>query len=255
MHGFIPNFTMQAMILAAGLGTRLRPLTNDRPKALVEVIDGVPMLGQVARRLIDAGATRLIVNVHHFSDQIKRYLEAEDHFGVEVFLSEEPERPLETGGGLLAARPYFRPGEDILVHNVDIFSDVDLRALYESHVASGALATLAVRSPRTPRYLLFDNTGALCGYGNSTTGYEQVVCEPKGGKEPERVDFCGIQAISPRLFERITETGVFSIMTTYMRLASAGEKIQPYRVDGSRWIDVGSHESLEEARRMFGTNR
>lgn len=246
---------MQAMILAAGLGTRLRPLTHDRPKALVEVIDGVPMLGHVARRLIEAGATRLIINVHHFSDQIRRYLEAEDHFGVEVFLSEEPEQPLETGGGLLAARSYFRPGEDFLMHNADIYSDIDLRALYDSHVASGALATLAVRRPHTPRYLLFDETGALSGYGNSATGYEHVLRKPAEGEALERVDFCGIQAISPRIFEQITETGVFSIMTSYMRLARAGEFIRPYRVDDDHWIDIGSHESLEEARRIFGTNR
>lgn len=239
------------MILAAGLGTRLRPLTNDKPKALVEVVDGIPMLEHVARRLVDAGATRLIINVHHHADQIIDFLERRNYFGVEVLVSVEPDGPLETGGGLMKAKPLFRSGEPFLMHNSDIYTDLDLRALYDDHVASGALATLAVRRLETSRYLLFDDAGYLCGYGNTETEYEHTVREPAGSGQVERVDFCGVQAISSRIFDLITDTGVFSIMMSYMRLARAGEKIRPYRVDDAKWIDIGSLDRLEEARRLF----
>lgn len=239
---------MEAMILAAGLGTRLRPLTNDIPKALVPVGDR-PMLEHVARRLIEAGATRLVINVHHHADQIQRFLEERDHFGVEVFVSEEPAQRLETGGGLKHASRFFQKKAPFWMHNADVFTDIDLRALYEAHEASGALATLACRAAETPRYLTFDAEDNLCGYGDRE-GNEHIVRAPACATE--RLDFCGVQVISPRIFDLMTETGVFSIINTYLRLSSEGERIVPYRVDGATWIDVGNHERLEEARARFG---
>jgi NDP-sugar pyrophosphorylase family protein len=238
---------MDAMILAAGLGTRLRPLTNDLPKALVPVGDR-PMLEHVARRLLAAGATRLVVNVHHHADQIKRFLDARGGFGVEVFVSEEPEERLETGGGLKHAERFFTKDAPFFIHNADVFTDIDLRALYAAHTASGALATLACRPAETPRHLVFDD-GGLCGYGLAG-GREHLIREPEGG--PERLDFCGIHVLSPEIFDRMTETGVFSIITTYLRLSREGARILPYRADGATWIDIGSFERLEEARVRFG---
>lgn len=238
---------MEAMILAAGLGTRLRPLTNDIPKALVPVGER-PMLEHVARRLVAAGATRLVVNVHHHADKIKRFVEARGGFGAEVFVSEEPDERLETGGGLKHAEPFFTKAAPFWMHNADVLTDLDLRALYDAHQASGALVTLACRAAETPRFLTFDARGDLCGYGAG--GAEHFVRDPAG--PAERLDFCGVQVISPRIFELMTETGVFSIINTYLRLSKAGERIVPYRVDDAVWIDIGSHERLEEARAHFG---
>lgn len=236
------------MILAAGEGTRLRPLTDRTPKALVEV-GGVPMLERVARRLIEAGATRLVINVHYLGEQIRRFVEEKQGFGVEVLISDEPEQRLETGGGLRYAAPLFRRTAPFLMHNVDVVTDLDLRALYDDHAASGALATLAVRPARTPRYMVVDGRGRFCGYGNAEKGTEYLAVPPEDGAE--RVDFCGIQALSPSIFGLMTETGVFSIMDVYMRLTREGEVVRTRRVDDAVWIDIGSHERLAQAQRHY----
>ena len=237
------------MILAAGLGTRLRPLTNEKPKALIEV-GGLPMLERVAYRLVEAGATRLIINVHHHADQIRSFLDEKDDFGVEVEVSEEPDEPLETGGGLKNAAPYFQKGGPFLVHNSDILTDLNLRALHEAHAESDALATLATQEAQTDRYLIFDEARLLCGYSPRGKDEEIFVRDPEG--ETIHLDFCGVQAVSPRLFDLMTETGVFSIITTYLRLAEAGESIRPFRVDGTAWMDIGTLDRLKEARARFG---
>lgn len=245
---------MEAMILAAGLGTRLRPLTNEKPKALVEV-GGVPMLERVARRLVAAGADRLVVNVHAFADRIAAFVEEKDGFGVEVVISREEERPLETGGGLLHAAPLLRLEAPFLLHNADVWTDLDLRALYAAHwhaAAGGAepLATLAMRPAVTERTLIFDAEDRLCGYGRRGDGQEVLVCDPAGGRA-EHLDFCGVQVVSPRLLALITETGVFSIINVYLRLARAGEAVCPYRIrEDAVWMDIGTPERLEEARRQ-----
>lgn len=231
------------MILAAGLGTRLQPLTNHTPKALVRVGEA-PMLEHVARRLVAAGATRLIVNVHHHADQVQAFIEAQDGFGVEVRVSVEPEHRLETGGGLKHAKPLFEQTTPFFLHNVDVFTDMDLGTLYEVHAASGSLATLAVRPPATHRYLLFDAAGHLCGYAYN--GEEQLVLKPDG--PVHALDFCGIQVVSPRIFDLMTETGVFSIISVYLRLAQEGEHIEAHHVPEARWIDIGTPERLEAAR-------
>ena len=235
---------MEAMILAAGLGTRLRPLTSDRPKALVEV-GGLPMLERVARRLVAAGANHLIINVHAFADQVKRFVDERDGFGVEVSVSHEKEKNLETGGGLRHAAPLFRSEESFLLHNVDVFTDLDLRALYEAHGES--LAALAVRPARSQRYLLFDEADDLCGYACRDGGDEVLVRAPQG--RTRRLDFLGVQVLSPRLFDLLTEEGVFSIIDVYLRLTQAGERIAPFRVaDDAVWIDIGTPERLAEAK-------
>ncbi len=236
------------MILAAGLGTRLRPLTDHVPKALVPV-DGVPMLERVARRLIAAGADRLIINIHYMAEQIRAFVEERDGFGVEVLLSEEPERRLETGGGLRNAARHFRKDAPFFMHNADIVTEIDLSALYESHLEAGDLATLSVRRAETPRFLLLDGGGRFCGYGNAETGAEHLACDAPEGLQ--RADFLGVQVISPRIFEEMTEEGVFSIMDVYFRLTRAGARIGSYRDERALWIDIGNHERLEQARRHF----
>lgn len=236
---------MEAMILAAGLGTRLRPLTNHTPKALVPV-GGTPMLAHVARRLVAAGADRLVVNVHAHADQVQAYLDAHD-FGATVCVSEEPEERLETGGGLKHAAGCFRKDGPFWMHNADVFTDLDLEALRDAHVASGALATLAVREATTDRYLVFDGDGVLCGYAYG--GEEKLVREP--GPSAQRFDFCGVQVLHPRIFDLMTETGVFSIISVYLRLVQAGERVDCFDVGDARWIDIGTPERLEEARTVF----
>jgi NDP-sugar pyrophosphorylase family protein len=236
------------MIFAAGLGTRLRPLTDSMPKALID-INGRPTIEHVARRLIAAGATRLIINVHHHGGMIERYIREHDSFGVEVLFSDESDLLRETGGGLAFAAPLFRRDAPFLLHNADVISDIDLAELYRTHCRNAPLATLVMMERPTSRYLVVDEEGLFCGWGNSATGAERLARTPTG--EGIRLGFCGIHAISPEIFDTIEESGVFSIISLYMRLAEQGARIETYRADGARWIDIGSHEQLELARRTL----
>lgn len=228
------------MILAAGLGTRLRPLTLETPKALVEVA-GVPVLDRVAERVVAAGADRIVVNVSPHADLIRRHIDRRDGWGVEAFVSEEADGPLETGGGILAAASLFRRSGPILVHNADILTDLDLAALLRAH-DDGALATLAVRAAVSDRYLLFDDAGLV---GFAYGGEERRAREVEG--EERRLDFLGVQVISPRLLDCFEETGKFSIFTPYMRLVRSGERVAAHDVGDVRWTDIGTHEELAAA--------
>jgi len=233
------------MLFAAGLGTRLRPLTDHTPKALVEV-GGVPILERVARRVIAAGADRLIVNVHHFAEQVEAYVRARDGWGVEVVFSREEGAPLETGGGLLRAEPLFRKDAPFIVHNADILTDLPLREMYAAHRESGALATLAVMERETSRHFLFDDRGLL-GRTDARKGLE-LRARPAEGPV-RKLAFGGVHVISPEFFPLVTERGAFSILDPYLRLAGEGERILPFRVDGALWLDIGSPAQLEAARR------
>lgn len=236
---------MDAMILAAGLGTRLRPLTDTIPKPLLRV-GGMPLLERIARRLVAAGADRLIINTHHHGDQIEAYVHSCDDFGVDVRFSRESERPLETGGGLWHAREHFRRDEPFFLHNGDILTDAPLEALYAEHARNHALATLAVRPPSEQRYLIFDDAG-LAGFSPRGGGAERIVREPQGALQ--RWDFAGIHVIHPAIFELIEERGAFSIIDVYLRLSKAGHEIRPLPFDGV-WLDIGTPERLEEADRI-----
>lgn len=233
------------MLLAAGLGTRLLPLTEYTPKALVPV-DGVPMLERVALRLIAAGADRLIINTHHFGEKIEDYVRQREGWGVEVVFSREAGAPLETGGGLLHARALFRDDAPFFLHNTDILTDLPLEALYAAHRATGdPLATLAVMQRETSRHLLFDDEGLL-GRTDERKGLDLRVREPCGNVR--QLGFGGVHVISPRILDLLTETGAFSILDPYLRLAEAGERILPFRIDEYEWIDIGKPAQLEEAR-------
>ncbi len=236
------------MILAAGLGTRLRPLTDRLPKALVEV-DGVPMLERVARRLVATGVRRLVVNVHHHAEQVERFVADRAGFGAEVAISrEEGERPLETGGGLLAAAPLFEKRAPFFLHNVDVISEVDLRAMYEAHRDAGALATLAVQDRETSRPLLVDREGVY-GVANRRSGWRQEARAARG--EARQMAFAGIHVVSPVFFQLAHERGRFPIWDPYFRLAREGHRLVPFDIGGARWLEVGTPERLERARSVL----
>jgi MurNAc alpha-1-phosphate uridylyltransferase len=234
---------MDAMILAAGLGTRLRPLTDRIPKPLIPVA-GVAMLERVARRLIAAGADRLIVNTSHLSGQVEAFLRERGGFGVEWHVSPEPGAPLETGGAILHGAPLFRGDAPFFLHNGDILTDLPLAAMYRAHETSAPLATLAVMERETTRHLLFDDRGLL-GRSDAGKGIELRAREAVG--EVRKLAFGGVHVISPRILGLLTERGAFSILDPYLRLAAAGETLLPFRVDGCTWIDIGRPEQLEAA--------
>ena len=237
------------MIFAAGLGTRLRPLTNERPKALVE-IDGVAMLEHVARRLIDAGADRLIINTHPFPEQIRGYVAERGDFGVEVMFSHEPDAPLDTAWGLRQAAPLFRRSAPFFLHNCDVFTDIDLKRLYDVHTTArdARLATLAVLPPSPERYLIFDDAG-LCGFSPRGGGPDVLAREVQG--EPRRCDFAGIHVADAGLLDTIGNDAPASIVSHYLRLAAAGTRIAPAMQSHSAWIDIGTLDKLETARSRF----
>jgi NDP-sugar pyrophosphorylase family protein len=237
------------MILAAGLGTRLRPLTNDRPKALVEVA-GRTLLEIALSRLQTFGVSEVIVNAHHHTEMIVEYLKANDNFGMKIEVSRE-EKLLDTGGGLKKAASFFlgssgNSTEPFILHNVDVISDIDLGRMMRHHGEQGALATLAVQDRVTSRYLLFDESGQLCGRRAGHDGRNELV---RPAHHPQPLAFSGIHVISPQIFAKMNEEGAFSIIEAYLRLAAEGERIRTFRVDGCYWRDLGRPESVAEAAR------
>jgi NDP-sugar pyrophosphorylase family protein len=238
--------------LAAGLGTRLRPLTDDRPKALVE-IDSRTLLEIALERLRAFGVSDVIINVHHFADMIVQYLAAKQNFGMRIEISRE-DVLLDTGGGLKQAAWFFREDvsrhdEPFLLHNVDVLSNIDLGRMVQFHKDHDALGTLAVQERQSSRYLLFDQQGQLCGR-RFEREHRTELARPAEPLRP--LAFCGIHVISPRLLEMMTEEGVFSIIETYLRLAAHNEKIVAFRSDESYWRDLGTVESLDCASRELG---
>jgi NDP-sugar pyrophosphorylase family protein len=236
---------MKAMILAAGLGTRLRPLTNHRPKALVEVA-GRTLLEIAIARLREFGVREIIVNVHHFAGMVTEYLREKNNFGMRIEISEESTL-LDTGGGLKKAAWFFceaGPAQPFILHNVDVISTIDLRRMLDFHTRSQALATLAVQHRQTSRYLLFDEQMRLCGRRLAKEQKTEIV---RPSPRFEELAFSGIHVISPRLLGMMSEEGAFSIIQSYLRLAGEGESIVAYRADGDYWRDLGTPESVAYA--------
>jgi NDP-sugar pyrophosphorylase family protein len=236
------------MILAAGLGTRLRPLTNDRPKALVELA-GRTLLDITLTRLRDFGVGDVIINVHHFADRVVDYLKANNNFGMYIEVSRE-EVLLDTGGGLKKTAHFFleNAGFDkpFILHNVDVISTIDLELMAQFHSEHRALATLAVQERETSRYLLFDENLQLCG---RRAGPNQAADQVGPALEPQALAFSGIHIIAPRIFSMIREEGAFSIIDCYLRLAAQGEKILAFRADEYDWRDLGRPENVAQAER------
>ena len=240
---------MKAMIFAAGLGSRLKPLTDTMPKALVPVA-GCPMLEHVILKLKASGFTEIVINIHHFGEQIIDFLKTNNDFGLTIHISDERDRLLDTGGGIRKARLFFEnSGEPFLVHNVDILSDMNLKELYDFHMQSGSVATLLASRRTTSRYLLFDTERKLRGWINKDTG--QV--KPEGFHYDESLyreyAFSGIRVFSPavfRLMEAPRWEGKFSIMDFY--LATCGQTdYSGYLAEKLELIDIGKPETLARA--------
>jgi NDP-sugar pyrophosphorylase family protein len=241
---------VKAMVFAAGVGSRLRPLTDRTPKALIEV-GGRPLLELVLDRLMRFGVDSVVVNVHHEPDRIEAYLRM-GRIKLPIVLSREPEL-LDTGGGLKKAAPLLAGEESFFVHNVDVVSAIDLGLLYAQHTESGALATLAVQPRPSGRAFLFERGGRLAGWEEAPGGRREWAGSP--AHDVQRLGFCGIHAVSPALLGRLCESGKFSIVSAYLRLAREGADIRAFRADSAFWTDVGSPEKLEAVRRLAAEGR
>ena len=232
---------MKAMVFAAGLGTRLRPFTNEKPKCLVEIAPGVTLLDAVIQRLKQAGVDEIILNLHHFPDQIKSYVAAQGDYALQVNYTFE-ETLLDTGGGLRDAADWFRGEETFLIHNSDVYTNLDLTKMLTRHQSAGALATLAVSQRKTSRYLLFDDHQHLAGWEDQRQG-----APPMELLSGQRLAFNGIHVVSGEFLKYLeTESGPFSIIAAYLKAAGAGEIIQAFPMDDSFWMDVGTVERLEQ---------
>jgi NDP-sugar pyrophosphorylase family protein len=245
---------MKAMVLAAGLGTRLRPLTNERPKALVEIA-GRTLLEIALQRLKAFGVREAVVNTHHFAEMIPAYLAKHENFGMRIEISHETVL-LDTGGGLKQAAWFFLEGKDpqpFLLHNVDVMSTIDLDCMVRFHKKQNALATMAVQRRETSRPLLFDREGLLRGRGLPSASRPVPsatrVATDTGNPPLQELAFSGIHVLSPGIFARLEETGAFSIIDAYLRLAAGGEKIVAFHADAYRWRDLGRPEHLLAAER------
>jgi NDP-sugar pyrophosphorylase family protein len=237
---------MKAMILSAVLGTRMRPFTDKKPKALIEIA-GRPLLEIVITNLIKSGFDEIIINVHHFADQIIELLNLKNNFNIRIDISDERNELLDTGGGLKKASWFFDDGKPFLVHNVDIITDLNLKEMMKFHNERKALVTLAVRKRETSRYLLLDkSTFELCGWTNVKTGEVKMAIS---GRETNRYAFSGIHIIDPVFFNLVGEKKKFYIIDEYLKLAK-NSKIAGFDHSDSLWLDIGRPESLEEAERM-----
>ena len=235
---------MKAMIFAAGLGTRLKTLTAQKPKALVEC-NGHTLLEYAIRNVKHAGFDEIVVNVHHFAEQIISFIQSND-FGIPITISDESNELLDTGGGLLKAKEFLTGDEPFLVCNVDILCSIDFKKMIDYHIKNNALVTLAVSDRITSRYLLFDSENQLCAWENRKT-QEQKIVRQREHYTP--LAFSGIQIISPKIFDFITESGKFAIMDLYLRLA-ANHPIIAYDHTGDFWLDVGKFEEFESIEKL-----
>jgi NDP-sugar pyrophosphorylase family protein len=238
---------MKAMIFAAGLGTRLKEETQTKPKALVEV-GGKPLLQHAIEKLITEGVSEIVVNVHHFSGMVIQWIKS-NHFGIPVLISDETNLLLDTGGGLKKAATMLSGIESILVYNVDIISDINLKSLANEHLKSGALATLAIRKRISQRFLKFDSQYRLTGWVNKKTG-ETKIAVPGLFEYSNEYAYSGIHIVNPEIFGLMPVEERFSIIDLYLQLAK-NHLIKGYVDDSDLWIDVGKPGELEFARKRL----
>lgn len=237
---------MKAMIFAAGMGTRLKPMTDNTPKALIP-IGGKPMLEHLIVKLKKAGFSELVINIHHEGQQIIDFLAANDNFGVHIDISDERNYLLDTGGGIKNAARFLEGNEPFLVHNVDIISNVDLGQLYETHMQTNPLATLLVSKRNTSRYLLFNDKNQLCGWRNHETGEVKSYYPDFDPALYNEYAFGGIHVLSPEIFEWMDEwTGKFPIINFYLSIC-AKTNLQAYPLDNLQLLDIGKPEALAKA--------
>jgi NDP-sugar pyrophosphorylase family protein len=235
---------MQAMILAAGLGTRLKPVTDEIPKALVE-LNGKSLLEIAIRNLIEHDFRKIIINVHHFADKVKEFLD-KNTFAADIFISDESDLLLDTGGGIKHAQKYF-DASPILVHNVDIISNLNLKEFYQYHIIDDAIASLVVSKRTSSRYLLFNHENILCGWQDTKKDEKIIVRDEPDLKQ---LAFDGIHIINPHLIELFPKDKVFSVIKAYLKIA-ATEDIHAYISNDIKWIDVGKIDSLQRAEELY----
>lgn len=236
---------MKAMILAAGYGTRLKPLTDNTPKALIK-IDGIPLLQLIIQKLISVGVTEIIINTHHLTDKIVSFIQENNHFGIQIEFSYEPEI-LGTGGGLKKASYFFNNNQPFFLHNVDIISTINLAQMYQFHLDNPALVTLALQKRQTNRYFIVDDQNFICGHEDKDNQRTRLKRLPFG--TTHLMAFCGIHVISPQIFEYMDETGPFSIVDVYLKLIENDLPIIGYPVDEFYWKDIGKLDTLSEIQR------
>lgn len=234
------------MLFAAGLGTRLKPITENCPKALVKV-NGFALLEIAIQQLQKNGIESIILNVHHFADQVEAFLKSKK-WDVEIHVSDERDRVLETGGGLKKAGHFFKGESDFLVTNVDVLSNIDLKKMLKQHQEKKAIATLAVRNRISSRYLLFNEEDRLVGWKNEKTGAQKLLFNKETIAKQQA--FSGIQIISSQFLENIRQEGKFSIIETYLDQGK-NHLIQAYDHTDDLWLDVGTHPSLEKATKLL----
>lgn len=241
---------MKAMILAAGMGTRLKPVTDDKPKALVE-LNGITLLERIITSLSDAGFKEQVINIHHFGDQVIDFLESKQYFGLPIRISDESGKLLDTGGGILKAKPLLSGEEPFLVHNVDVLTNLDLKNFFNFHKKHGRIATLAVKNRETSRSLLVDEDDLLAGWRNNQTGQEKLCRMQATFFKP--IAFSGIYVLSQQIFDHFVEKGRFSIIDTFLRLA-ADVPIMTFDHSHDYWFDLGRAENLRRAEHFLTEN-
>lgn len=243
---------MKAMIFAAGIGSRLKPLTDEMPKALVP-LNGKPMLEHVILKLKAAGINQVIINIHHFGQKIIDFLAANDNFGMNIQISDERDYLLDTGGAIKKAMPFLQGNEPFLVHNVDIISNVDIQEFYQHHLANNPLATLLVSKRDTARYLLFDKQSKLCGWRNRDTGEVKSFFPDFDPLQYTEYAFAGVHILSPDIFEWMDEwTGKFSIINFYLSIC-AKTNIQAYPSHDLTLFDAGKPDTIAKAEEWLKT--
>lgn len=237
---------MNGMIFAAGLGTRLRPLTDNCPKAMVK-LNGQPLIQHVIGKMKRAGVRRLVVNVHHYASQIEEFLQFNRNFDMDIVISDERDCLLDTGGGLLKARPLFEEGQPVLIHNVDILSDIDLAQLIRLHCENKHYATMVVNRDPAGRVLKFDAAGILRGWENKATGEQKIA--DKAFHTADEFSFCGIQVLSPDFLKNMSYSGVFSIIDEYV--AQAAQHPIYMHLHPGLFRDLGTPEAILQAKQLM----
>lgn len=245
-HSYSGKDSLKAMILAAGLGTRLKPFTNRHPKALA-IINGKSLLQRNIEYLQQFGIKEVVVNVHHFADQIINAINSNNGWGSNITISDETDEVLETGGGLKKAAAFLNGNKNFILLNVDILTDLDLGEMIRFHLKCQPLATLATTNRKTSRYFLFNKTNELCGWRNVATGEEKIsryaeAYDPKA--------FSGIHIITSRIFSLMPQKGKFSMVDVYLE-AAKNETIKSFDHSGSKFIDVGKPENITKAAAVF----
>ena len=235
---------MQAMILAAGLGTRLKPITDELPKALVEV-NGKTLLEIAIRNLIENDFRRIVINVHHFADKVKDFIN-NNTFAADIFISDESDLLLDTGGGIKHAQKFF-DDSPILVHNVDIISNLNLKEFYQYHISDDSVASLVVSNRKSNRYLLFNEADILCGWQDVNKDEKIIVREDS---KLNQLAFNGIHILNPHLIDSFPDEKVFSVIKAYLKIAGT-EDIHAYVSNDIKWIDVGKVDSLQKASQLI----